>query len=161
MRLTLTCDAGSRLELPVRAAPDAPEDPDPFEAPEIAAPIPYTWLAERNPRWEIARDAVSGEHTVVMSRALWGSRRMPNGIEYRDRDPVRFSIVEGDPLSARVECERTIRIGRGDWQTRIEMRARMTADATDFHVSGTLDVYEGERPVIARAHGFSIPRDHC
>lgn len=96
-----------------------------------------------------------------MSRAFWGSRRVPNGIEYRDRDPVRFSIVEGDPLSARVECERSIRIGRGEWQTRIEVRAHITADAEAFHVTATLDAYEGLGPVFTRAHAARIPRDHC
>jgi hypothetical protein len=74
---------------------------------------------------------------------------------------VRFSIVDGDPLSARVECERSIRIGRGTWQTRIEVRASMTADAEAFHVTATLDVYEGSKPVITRAHAARIPRDHC
>ena len=97
-----------------------------------------------------------------MSRALSGAKRYPNGIEYRDRDPVRFAIREGDPLSATVECERTIRIGRGDaWQTRVEMRARMSADRDDFHVSATLDVYEGDRIVRSRAHARRFPRDHC
>jgi hypothetical protein len=162
VEITLTCGERSRLELPVR--PPRPEDADlpPFAEPEIAAPLPFTWLGERHPRWEIARDVVSGEHTLVMSRALWGARRLPNGIEYRDRDPVRFALREGDPLSATVECERTIRIGRGDdWQTRIEMRARMSSDRDDFHVSATLDAYEGDRLVRSRAHSARFPRDHC
>ena len=38
---------------------------------------PIEWLAERNPRWEIARDAVSGWHTIVMSRALSGVEALP------------------------------------------------------------------------------------
>lgn len=160
VELAVTCDDASHLELPLRPAGGEPQ-PAPFEEPELSERLGADSLAERNPRWEIARDAVSGEHTVVMSRALWGSRRLPNGIEIRDRDPVRFSIVEGDPLSARVDCERSIRIGRGDWQTRIEVRASMTADAEAFHVSATLDVYEGSAPVCTRAHAARIPRDHC
>jgi putative CocE/NonD family hydrolase len=161
VELVVHCDDASRLELPVR--PPRTEDADlpPFAEPEIAAPLPVTWLAERNPRWEISRDVVTGLHTLVMSRALAGSRRFPDGITYRDRDPIRFSIVEGDPLSARVECERTIAIGRGDWQTRVEMRASMSADAEAFHVTGTLDVFEGDRPVASRAHAARIPRDGC
>ncbi|MDX6567913.1 MAG: uncharacterized protein QOH15_491, partial [Gaiellales bacterium] len=159
--LVIRCDEGSCLELPVRPARDEDADLLPFAEPEIAAPLPVTWLAERNPRWEIARDVVSGLNTLVMSRALAGSRRLPDGITYRDRDPIRFSIVEGEPLSARVECERTIAIGRGDWQTRIEMRATMSADAEAFHITGTLDVFEGDRPVRSRAHAARIPRDGC
>ena len=161
VELTIHCDEASRLELPVR--PPRAEDADlpEFGEAEIAAPLPVTWLAERNPRWEIARDVVTGVHTLVMSRALAGSRRFPDGITYRDRDPIRFSIVEGDPLSARVEAERTIAIGRGEWQTRVEMRASMSADAEAFHVTGTIDVFEGDRPVASRAHAARIPRDGC
>jgi uncharacterized protein len=162
VEVTVACDAGSRLELPVRPPRPADAELEPFDEPEISAPLPIEWLAERNPRWEIARDAVSGWHTIVMSRALSGSKRYPNGIEYRDRDPVRFAIREGDPLSATVECERTIRIGRGDeWQTRIEMRARMSADREEFHVSATLEVFEGDHLVRSRAHSSRFPRDHC
>ena len=159
--LTVHCDEGSRLQLPVR--PPRTEDAalPPFEEAEISAPLPVTWLAERNPRWEIARDVVTGINTLVMSRALAGSRRFPDGITYRDRDPIRFSIVEGDPLSARVEAERTIAIGRGEWSTRVEMRASMSADAEAFHITGTLDVFEGDRPVASRAHAIRIPRDGC
>ena len=154
---------GRRATSSCRCVPPRPEDADlpPFAEAEIAAPLPVTWLAERNPRWEIARDVVTGIHTLVMSRALAGSRRFPDGITYRDRDPVRFSIVEGDPLSARVECERTIAIGRDAWQTRVEMRAGMSADAEAFHVTGTLDIYEGNRLVASRAHAARIPRDGC
>jgi predicted acyl esterase len=160
--LTVACGEGSRLELPVRPPRAQDAELEPFEEPEISAPIAVEWLAERNPRWEIARDVVTGWHTVVMSRALSGSKRYPNGIEYRDRDPVRFAIRDGDPLSATVECERTIRIGRGDeWQTRVEMQARMTADRDDFHVSATLDVYEGDVLVRTLAHARRYPRDHC
>ena len=55
----------------------------------------------------------------------------------------------------------SFRIGRGEWQTRIEVRASMTADAEAFHVTATLEVYEGLAPVITRAHSARIPRDHC
>src|SRR4029078_8300214 len=77
VEVTLTCDAGSALELPVRPPRAADADLEPFDEPEISAPLQVEWLAERNPRWEIARDAVSGWHTVVMSRALSGAKRYP------------------------------------------------------------------------------------
>ena len=159
--IEVACDAASTLRLPVRTPPAAPLELRPFEGPEIAAPLPFEWLADREPRWEIARDVVTSTHTMTMARALAGAKRYPNGIEYRDRDPVRFSIVEDDPLSPVVEAERTICIGRGDWQTRVEVRARMWCDADSFHVSGELRVFEGDEEIAHREHVAAIPRDHC
>ena len=68
--------------------------------------------------------------------------------------------MEGDPLSARVTCERTIKIGRGHWQTRIEMLSEMTSDAHDFIVSEMLDVYEGDVRCFALHRSTRVPRDH-
>ena len=148
VEVAVTCDAGSRLELPVR--PPRPEDAElaPFAEPEISAPLAIEWLAERNPRWEIARDVVSGlAHDRHVARAL-GRQALP------ERASSTATATRCASPSARatrcrptVECERTIRIGRGDeWQTRIEMRARMSADREDFHVSGDARRLRGRPP---------------
>ena len=159
--ISVACDAGSSVALPVRRAGASRDDLPPFGAPEISEPLEFEWLAEREPLWEISHDVVTNEHTMVMARALAGSKRYPNGIEYRDLDPVRFSIHEDDPLSAVVEASRTIQIGRGDWQTRVEVKARMWCDAADFHLSADLRVFEGDAEIHQREHRVSIPRDHC
>ena len=57
-------------------------------------------------------------------------------------------------------CERTIKIGRGDWQTRIEMVSEMTSDAEAFTVSEMLDVYEGAVRCFALHRSARVPRDH-
>ena len=95
-----------------------------------------------------------------MSRALWGDKRLADGLVMRDRDPIRFSIVEGDPLSCRVQMERTIEIGRGEWQTRLEVRTEMSADRDRFLVTGSLDAYEGDAKVFGRVDRAEVPRDH-
>jgi hypothetical protein len=53
-----------------------------------------------------------------------------------------YSIVEGDPLSAEVRFHAASDMGRGDWQTRSEVKSSMTCDAESFHVEATLDVHE-------------------
>ena len=99
---------------------------------------------------------------MLMSRRFVGARRFPSGLEYHDDDPVVFTIADGDPLSARVECRRRIEVSRGDaWRTRIDMLATMTADADDFHVASVLEAYEGDVRVHVRTASASIPRDHC
>jgi len=158
--ISLHTGAGSSVTLPVRPPDPRDERLPAFARPEIARPLVFERLQERRPYAIASRDLVSGEVEFRMSRSLWGARRFADGLEYRDRDPYRFTLVEGDPLSAAVECERTIRIGRGDWQTRLEVTARMTADADAFLVSSTIDAYEGETRVSSRAHSARVPRDH-
>jgi len=156
--IALTCGE-SVLQVPVRARREEPEVV--FGPPETAPPLPLTMLRHPRPRQLVSHDVVSGRVQVQMAREFLGARRLPSGLEYHDHDPVAFSIVEGDPLSAQVRCERTLEIGRGDWRTRLQMRALMTADAESFHVSSTLDAYEGQVRVHSRSSSVTIPRDHC
>ena len=131
-----------------------------FDAPEVAEPLAVTLLRERVPYVTVAYDHVSGLVEYGMSRALSGARRFPDGLEYHDRDPIRFSILEHDPLSARVECERTLEVRRGTWRTRIEVRSEMTADLEAFTVSEMLDVFEGSVRCFALHRSTRVPRDH-
>ncbi|MEZ5121128.1 MAG: hypothetical protein R2736_06075 [Solirubrobacterales bacterium] len=117
-------------------------------------------LRARAPQLRTAHDAIAGRTELLMARDFNGAQRLPSGLEYHDEDPVVFSIVDGDPLSARVECRRRITVRRPDWETRIEVTAVMTADADRYHVSSTLDAYEGDTRVHSAAHAAAIPRDH-
>jgi uncharacterized protein len=162
-RATVTVITGgaSSLSLPVRAP--RPEDATlaPLGPPETAPPLAVEWLRRRAPRQEVVREDASGAVEFRMSRDFFAAKRLPSGLEYHDEDPVTLSIVEGEPLSAKVECGRTIKLERGDWRTRIEVRSVMTADADDFHVSSVVDAYEGDTRVHTRAFTNQIPRDHC
>ncbi len=161
VEITVVCDEGSTVELPVRPAEAGIDDGFAFDEPELSERLGFEWLAPREPRWSVSRDMTTNRHSFEMSRALWGSRRLANGIEIRDRDPIRFTVVEGDPLSATVECERTMEIARGEWRTRIDVRSRMTADAEAFHLVAELETHDGDRPFFARTYQARIPRDHC
>ena len=70
-----------------------------------------------------------------------------------------YSIVDGDPLSAKAVCRSTTRVGRGGWRTRVEASSTMTASADAFLVTTQVEAYEGETRVFARSTERSIPRD--
>ena len=70
-----------------------------------------------------------------------------------------YGIVEGDPLSASVRCEWSIGLARAGWRTRVETSSVMTADASSFLLTNTLDAYEDDRRVFARSWSTAIPRD--
>jgi hypothetical protein len=58
-----------------------------------------------------------------------------------------------------VRCERTITLARGAWSTRVETCSVMSADAAQFHVTNTLDAYEGYVRIAAKTWSASVPRD--
>ena len=62
-----------------------------------------------------------------------------------------YGIVEGDPLSASVRCDWSIALARGAWRTRVETSSALTADATSFLLTDTLDAYEGDQRVFAKS----------
>ncbi len=90
-----------------------------------------------------------------------GFRLAADGLTYEVLERDTYGIVAGDPLSAAAGCERTIAVGRGEWQTRVETHSTLSADATRFHVTNLLDAYEGPVRVFAKTWTFSVPRDLC
>ena len=69
------------------------------------------------------------------------------------------TVVFGDPLSAEVRCERTIRMRQGEWSIRVEAWATMSSTAQAFIVTNGIDAYEGEARVAAKLWTREIPRD--
>ena len=160
--VTLTVHTGgaSTLRLPVRTPLPLDDTLAPLGPPEVASRLPVEILDPATPMHLVTHDGVAGTTTFRMSRRFAGARRFPSGIEYHDDDPITFTLVDDDPLSARVECRRRIEIRRGeDWVTRIEVSAVMTCDATDYHVATECLAYEGDDLVHTRTASTSIPRD--
>ena len=160
--VTLTVHTGgaSALRLPLRAPTALDATLAPFGPPEVAPRLAVEILEKATPMHVVTHDGVAGTTTFRMSRRFAGARRFPSGIEYHDDDPITFTLVDDDPLSARVECRRRIEIRRGeDWVTRIEVSAVMTCDATDYHVATECLAYEGDDLVHTRTASTSIPRD--
>jgi hypothetical protein len=88
-----------------------------------------------------------------------GRNRLSNGIIYDSVITNIFSIIEGQPLSAKVECKRQIEISRWDWQTRVETSSVMTSDKEYFYLTNLLDAYEGQVRVFTKSWTRKIHRD--
>ena len=106
----------------------------------------------------VERDVVTGL-TELINYSAHGFRLEPSGHEYQAANTETYRIVEGDPLSAAVKVEWTIRVGCGDWQTRVKTLSEMTADRQTFRVTNVLEGFEGETRVFAKTWNFSVPRD--
>ena len=105
------------------------------------------------------RDLAGGRAELVYDWDVGGRTRLPNGLEVEDSNRTTFSIVEGDPLSARVECRTVGSVGRGEWRTRCETTSVMTCDAETFHVTVVVHAFEGEACAFANTWMYTFPRE--
>ncbi|MEV4227558.1 CocE/NonD family hydrolase [Streptomyces bobili] len=176
---------GSALELPVRV-----READlgiAFEEPEQAPPLGVSLLAtldEPRPERLLMRDeggdegghrsgAEDRDRDGAEDRARagdgWrlevvppdaGTRVYPDGLEYTEDALTTYTITERDPLSARVRCDRTIRLHRPErgWDTRVRTRSEVTCDTTDFIITDEVVCTEGGEVVFHRTWRKHIPR---
>lgn len=161
--VTLTVFAGerSRLVLPVRAP--RPEDAAlrPFPEPEHSPPLEVEQRAVGPIGRTVHRDLATGLVEQIFGWDLGGTSVLKAiDLESTDTSETVYSIVEGDPLSARVAFAGTTGMARGDWRVRAEVRSEMRCDAHVLHVTSTLDAHEGDERVFSRTWTFAFPRDH-
>jgi putative CocE/NonD family hydrolase len=158
--LTLHTGEDSFLDLPVRVS-DEKAEPVAFGPPEEAPPLATTTEAGEPPYRRIVHDTVTD--TYVLSINQGGNERVrldDADLEMEVQLLDRWTIREGDPLSAEVFCERRMGRRRGDWDVAVETRSRMTADAETFLIDDSLEAFEDGRRVFARSWVRRVPRDH-
>jgi hypothetical protein len=162
--VTLELDTGyGELTLPVRKPRPAGEAALRDFGPPSPTP-PHTIETQTLPGTRrVTYDPESREQVVVAAPGGSSMTDLADGLTHSGHDLNRFRLVEGDPLSATVECEREERIQRGEWAVRVHTRSRMTAGERDFLVVNHLAAYEGsgaaEHEVFSRTWTRAIPRD--
>ena len=156
--LTVIAGGESALTLPVRAPRDEPEVPAHFAQPE-EGPLPAVARGIATHARALSRDVLTGRVELVQDSAETPTRLLADGLEYSSHDRDAWSIVEGEPLSAAIRCERTLTLARGEWRTRVEAVATMTSTADAFLLTNALDAYEGDVRLASHHSSVSIPRD--
>ena len=146
----------STLALPVRPVSDDDAALAPFPEAEHAPPLAADDEPARARR--IVRDLVAGSWRVEQDAVEW-TTLLESGLAFGERGSERFTIVEGDPLSARVDRAYRHELQRGSWRVACETRTSLSATATDFIVSTGLEVFEGDERVHQLERTISIPRD--
>ncbi|WP_373504102.1 CocE/NonD family hydrolase [Aestuariivirga sp.] len=158
---TLTLQTGkSRLDLPVRPTSAADGKLRPFEDPVSAPDTPAVHHAvEAKHRRSVRRDLLSGE--IVVDFPRWTGSRTMTDIEqtHTTSGLSRYTITEGDPLSARTDTEFRIEIKRKDATLLHHSTGSLTCDAKYFHVDMTLRLEENGVPVFEREWHERIRRD--
>lgn len=159
--VTLSVFAGepSWLRLPTRPPRSEDIELPPFEPPEGSPPLTVevlrTGFNNRFKRYDVA----NGVFELTVHRDNGRRRLVRSGIEYEESGTDTYTIVEGDPLSATVRCERRIYIARGDWRTRVETVSALSADAETFYVTNLIDAYAGNTRIFTKTQSLQVPRD--
>ena len=158
----LSIDTGATvLTLPVR--PPRPEDARlrPFDPPESAPEVPTVDhpTAPAAPR-RITRDLLSGKITVDFPRWTYDHEFTDIGIRQASDGHARYTITEGDPLSADISTHYRVTQTRADGVFTHESTSRMTCDATHFHVQAEIILTENGTEMFRRNWQEAIPRDH-
>lgn len=158
--VTLTIFTGneSRLILPVRAPNKLDESLAPFDMPEGAPMLEFESLRPEDANRIFDYDVVKGRLQMT-DRIDDGRNRLSNGMIYDSVIVNKFSILEGKPTSASVECTRQIELSRNDWVARVETTSVMTSDQEYFHLTNVLDAYEGQTRVFTKSWTRKIRRE--
>jgi putative CocE/NonD family hydrolase len=159
VRLTLYTGPECQLVLPLRPASKLDDTLAEFGAPEGAPPTEFESLRMESNTRTLTYDVASGRLEMLDILDDGRNRLLENGIVHDSLTTNLFSIVEGQPLSARVQCNRKIEISQGDWNTRVETLSVMTSDSGYFHLTNVLDAYEGQVRVFTKSWTRQIPRE--
>jgi uncharacterized protein len=165
--VTLTVHPGgaSRLELPVRRAAAAePALWTPFGEPPSAPSGPDGFSEDRSGAAggrRVINDQASGRIEVEFDWLGDTRTRLlgPPVTELYERNVTRYSILEGDPLAAAVDCAVEVGLERDDWNIRVEVSAEMRCDLDSFSVRTRMIAFEDDVRVFEDDRSSVIPRD--
>jgi putative CocE/NonD family hydrolase len=107
----------------------------------------------------VTRDERTGRRTIALERSRGRRRAREDGLEVEGTQQDTFSIVDGDPLSATVECRRRMEMHREGWSARVETHSSMSADAEFFRLVNLIEAFENDERIYARERSFKVPRD--
>src|SRR6056297_3622269 len=150
---------GCSLSLPVR--PPRPEDDElhGFGEPVGAPPLERRVIEGGHHNWivhtDLARDISTLE--VINDSGRYVIRDID--LEVGAKALEWYSSRADDVGTARGETYWQRSLARGDWRIRTETRTILTSTPTHFHISATLDAWEGDKRVFSRNWDEAIERD--
>lgn len=159
---TLTVFTGehTKLSLPIREPQLLDKDLEPFKQPSTAPLLSKIDIRDGNRTRKIEHDTIEGVWRLIDFSDEGKRKLVDDGIEYGSTNYNVYTIQSGKPLSANVQCEWTLEIGRGDWQTKVETLSTMSANKDFFILTNEIDAYEGEEKVFHKRWDTKVPRDH-
>ncbi|WP_120633671.1 CocE/NonD family hydrolase [Ruegeria sp. EL01] len=150
--------ASCSLNLPVRHPEADSLIHSPLAEPEAADPPTHEIAAPSQGSRHVNYDIQSGQ-TVYDVQFDGGKIRFDAiDLTYGSTNTQRYTITEGDPLSAKIEYSADFSFAREGWDVRTESRLVTTCDADNFILNGSVAAFEGENQVFTRTWDIKIPR---
>jgi hypothetical protein len=158
VNLTLYTGTTSQLRLPLRTPRPADAGLPAFGPAESSQAIAHEVIEGAARNRLITRDVAHRRLEIRDVIDAGRIRLVDRNLEmYGSNDDV-YTVVEGDPLSARIRCDRTTGLQRDGWHVRVETSSTLSADAERFHATNVLDAYEGDTRVFTKTWHIQIPR---
>jgi hypothetical protein len=159
--VTLSVMTGeSNLELPVRPRRAEDRKLPRFLPAENAPELAVIELRPDESHVLVTEDLKAGTLTTERYNDEGLTHIVPWNWDYGQSARRTYTIRADEPTSAMAAMEWKKEFGRGDFRIRIEARTRMRASREHFHLTATLDAFEGEARVFSREWDSLIPRDH-
>jgi hypothetical protein len=156
--VTLTIDTReSFVELPVRPLVAAEREPD-FPPPEGARAVRRRVISKPSNTRELTVDQASGETRLSIVDDFGRHEILEHGLVTWECGREHYSIMPGDPLSARQEAHWTEEYSRGRWHIRTETFTELKATATHWIVNARLEAFEGKKKILTRRWSERIER---
>lgn len=157
--ITVNLNDKTNLVLPVREDQEI-DDNVQFEQPETTPVLEIDQLHDPSHSRNISYDVTTQQWTLVDYTDEGIRKLKTNGIESGSISHNVYTIREGDPLSAAVNCDWEIYVGRDEWQTKVVTNSRMTADENYFYLANKVVAYHNDEEVFSKETTEEIPRNH-
>ncbi len=156
---TLCLDlAHCSMILPVRTSDASTEAHHPFADPVSAPPPSHEYVAPASGSRNVRHDIHSGL-VELDARSDSGKIRFEDiDLTFGSMNSQLYSIVEGDPLSARIEYKASFSFYREGWEVQTESKLVTTCDAENFNLEGWISAHEAGERVFSRRWDVKIPR---
>jgi putative CocE/NonD family hydrolase len=152
--------SGSQLLLPVRSGAGLDDALQPFDPVEMASEHASREVEPSITHREHTIDIATGTSVLHHVEDTGKSHIEDIDLIVQKRSEETFSITPEDPTTARTDMVRIVRAERGDWKPRTETRLTFACDADNFHITATLEAFEGDEKILERKWDEKIPRDH-
>jgi predicted acyl esterase len=159
-RATLSVDLGGcYLELPVRNANAGGEIETPFGPATAADPPAHEVITPTKGVRNVRHDIETGEIVYDVQSDSGVIQFAEADLAYGSKNSQRYSIVEGDPLSAKAEYKASFSFKRDGWDIRTKSELTTTCDAEYFYLKGEITAFEGDDQVFERRWDVKIQRE--
>ena len=157
--VTIHC-AGARLTLPQRAPQASDAALADFAPPETSAPLANSLFVPPKPFLrQVTTDLITGKVTTCLEEDSGLVRHESSGMCLSSWHQDSFSLHPDDPASAEGTSHWIKTFGRGDWQTRVDIRVTLRGLKDHWWIETHLTAHLGEEVVLDRAEAREVPRD--